>query len=194
MPEMEAMDPALLDKLLKPGLPWHERAVAMRALQKQGFTPEQVSSRTHIDTVTLHRYLIALTVWESLRKLPVEEALLQDFAQGRLERLYHLRELTLEWRGPAARYMWQKRLDPLAARELVQALHDYQRNAAAARAAGFGPEPGNALAYRRWTHAQREKNPRQRDRLLREAIVCAQSEDLRQKLWAELKQRHETSG
>ncbi len=171
------------------GSTWIGSAIGVRQALHQGLPIEEVAAKTGIALAILHRWLISLEVLESLDMSVIGDCspILQEDETS--ETLYALRQLPLDARSVAARYMLERRLPASAADELIQAIKDCRRLGARD---GFTCEPGNALAFKKWQKALFSRLPEERQRYLREGLELAATERVRSLFQRAMEQDFET--
>lgn len=159
------------------GPTWRDSALALLEARRQGGSLDEISGQTGIALAVLHRWLVALDVYESLEMAVIGDALKPRLDEDEVsEILYALRILPRDARSHAARYLLEHRLPATAADGLIQAIKDCRRLGSRE---GFTCEPGNALAYQKWRMACCSTLPGDRQRYLREGLELAETADVR---------------
>ncbi len=161
---------------------WAAWGRACQQLQKAGLAPQQIFEETGFEPIHQNQLVVAAQVYETMAPDELADATRARFATSGSDILYELRVLSQTQRAAAANFIATKQLDVLQAREVARAIQDYNR--LSERPAGFGPEVGDAVAYRYWCLARGKKDLQDRSRAIARALKFASSDGARAQIEA----------
>lgn len=171
---------ATLQQLRRKEGSWVDWGKGCQQLQKAGYSPQHIFTETGIEPAYQNLTIVAAQVFESLVAEGATAALL-DYCRGpRSDVLYEFRVLNHSQRLAAAALAMDKRLDADEARQVAQAIKEFQK--AGAAPAEFTNHPGDAMAYQVWRWARAKKDLQARSRLIAQGLKFAHSDGARRQI------------
>jgi len=168
---------ALIQQLRQKEGGWMAWGQACQQLQKAGYNPQAIFEETGFEPIQQNQIIVAAQVYDTIDASVLAAATQERFARSGSDILYELRILSKTQRAAAANFVVAKQLDALEAREAARAIQEYDR--LRELPAGFGPEAGDAVAYRYWTLARGKKDLQARSRAIAQALKFASSDGAR---------------
>ena len=167
---------------------WVEWGNACAALQKAGYTSQQIFEATGFEPVQQNQVIVGSQVYTSIVNANIKEnALPQSRTDviSRFERtgsdiLYELRVLTQEQRIIATEFIVAHNLDVDDAKDLAKAIKDFARMKTIPE--GFSDSPGDIVAYQCWKQARQQNDLQNRSRLIAKGLKLADSQTARKQL------------
>lgn len=170
----------LLKKLRRKEGNWVEWGQACQTLQKAGYNPQTIFEETGFEPIQQNQVIVGAQVYTSMMNAGISEAARAHFQQRGSDILYELRILTQSERAAAANFIFEKKLDADAARELAKAMKDFSRLATPPE--GFTNHPGDTVAYQCWKLAKQKADLQERSRLIAKGLSFAHSQTARQQI------------
>lgn len=159
---------------------WVEWGKACAALQKAGYTTQQIFEETGFEPVQQNQVIVASQVYDSVIQGDVSTATESFFQRKGSDILYEFRILTQPQRVQVAEFAVQRQLDADDAKDLAKAFKEFSRTAQLPE--GFSNHPGDAIAYQSWRLARQNNDLQQRSRLIAKGLQFAHSATARQQL------------
>eukprot|EP00850_Spirogloea_muscicola_P003687 SM000015S01187 [mRNA] locus=s15:349167:350399:+ [translate_table: standard] len=156
---------------------WQERAEAIRTLQKQGLTAEELYDYTLVTTEKQTQMVVAAQVFSSMQSADTPSDVLAAFTEDDVELLYEMRLLTGSQRKAAADYIVANNLDRAETRELARAIKDHERRPEGRK--GFTPAPGDCLAFMLYLAAGESRSIEQKEKLVQRGQSVAETDTAR---------------
>ncbi len=171
---------ALVTLLRRKEQNWVEWGKACAALQKSGYTPQQIFEETGFEPIQQNQVIVGSQVYHSIIEDKISPTTESYFQRKGSDILYEFRILTQPQRLQAAEFVVERGLDVDEAKELAKALKMFSR--AAKGPEGFSNHPGDAVAYQSWRLARQNNDLQQRSRLIGRGLKFAHSATARQQL------------
>ena len=159
---------------------WQAWGRACQQLQKGGHKPQSIFEETGFEPIQQNQIIVAVQVYDTIDDAELTAATQERFERSGSDILYELRILPQAKRAAAANFVVEKQLDALETREAARAIQEYDRLRELPE--GFGPEAGDAVAYRYWTLARGKKDMQARSRAIAQALRFANSDRARQQV------------
>ncbi|AFY49139.1 hypothetical protein Nos7524_3343 [Nostoc sp. PCC 7524] len=170
----------LLLKLRQKQGNWVEWGLAIAALQKNGYNPQEIFEATGFEPIQQNQVIVGAQVYSSLEKSGASAATRSHYAMRGSDVLYELRLLTQEERAAAAELTYQHKLDVDEAREVAKAVKDFSRFRTLPE--GFSNHPGDAVAYQAWKLARQNTDLQERSRLIAKGLRFAHTQTARKQI------------
>lgn len=167
----------LIQKLRQKEGNWLDWGRACGQLQQAGYKPQAIFEETGFEPIQQNQIIVACQVYETMAATELAAATQERFARSGSDILYELRILSQTQRAAAANLVAAKQLDALEAREAARAIREYNR--LRDLPVGFGPEAGDAVAYRYWCLARGKKDLQARSQAIAQALKFASSDGAR---------------
>ncbi|MGJ3246764.1 MAG: RuBisCO accumulation factor 1 [Elainellaceae cyanobacterium] len=164
---------------------WVAWGRACQALQKAGYSPQQIFEDTGFESVQQNQIVVATQVYDSMLAAGIPDAVRSHFEQRGSDTLYEFRILSQQERAAAACLVLEKGIDSEAARDVAKAIKEYSRRTTPP--VGFAPfseHPGDAIAYHYWRLARQQSNLSERSRLIAQGLKFASTESARHEIEA----------
>ncbi|MGF1570408.1 MAG: RuBisCO accumulation factor 1 [Nodosilinea sp.] len=171
---------ALQLKLRRKEGTWVDWAQGCQALQKAGFTPQQIFEETGFEPVHQNQIMVAEQVYQSILKVGVAAATQAHFTQRGSDTLYELRVLSQADRAITADFILQHGLDSDQVKDLAKPIKEYAYRKETPP--GFGDSPGDAIAFHYWQLARQKGDLQDRSRLIAQGLRFADSATARQQI------------
>ncbi|KAG2436105.1 hypothetical protein HYH02_011615 [Chlamydomonas schloesseri] len=160
-----SMEPQeMLNKLRARAGRWHELAKLIAPLNSAGYSSSSIDEITGVTPLEQNKWVVAATVYESIKASGIAPEVLRHFDQGGEELLPPFRFLSAERRVSAAQYIAEQDLDPPMCEILARSMKEYERRPT--ERVGFTDHPADCLAFK----------------YLRDAIECRKREEAVQKV------------
>ncbi|MEM1171295.1 MAG: RuBisCO accumulation factor 1 [Cyanobacteria bacterium P01_H01_bin.35] len=167
---------------------WVEWGNACAALQKAGYTSQQIFEATGFEPVQQNQVIVGSQVYTSIVNANIQENALSPSITNVLSRfertgsdiLYELRILTQEQRIIATEFIVAHNLDVDDAKDVAKAIKDFARMKTIPE--GFSDAPGDIVAYQCWKQARQQNDLQHRSRLIAKGLKLADSQTARKQL------------
>jgi hypothetical protein len=157
---------------------WVSWGQACQALQKAGFSGQQIFDNTGFEAIQQNQVIVASQVYASLMAAQVAEVIQTHFAQRGSDILYELRVLSQRDRARGADLAITHNLDADTIKDVVKALKEYSYYREPP--ASFSDAPGDAVAHHYWKLARQQGDLAARSRLIALGLRFAESNEARQ--------------
>lgn len=158
---------------------WVEWGYACTALQKAGYSSNQIFEETGFEPVQQNQVSVAAQVYTSLVNTGAAEEVRSHFWRKGSDILYEFRILTQTERCAAATLVLAHNLDADDAHEIAKAMKDFSR---IRPPQGFTDAAGDAVAYQCWKLAREKSDLQERSRLIARGLKLAASPTARQQI------------
>ncbi|MCL2923283.1 MAG: hypothetical protein MGF17_01265 [Trichodesmium sp. MAG_R04] len=167
---------------------WVEWGNACAALQKAGYTSQEIFEKTGFEPIQQNQVIVGSQVYTSLVNanikkdllMPSKTDVLSRFERSGSDILYELRILTQEQRIIAAEFIVAHNLDADDVKDLVRAIKDFARITTIPE--GFSDSPGDIVAYQCWKQARQQNDLQHRSRLIAKGLKLVDSQTARKQL------------
>jgi hypothetical protein len=172
-PEQRA---TLVETLLHKEGNWVDWGQACLELRAGGVNDKEIFEETGFQESQQNLIVVATQVFQSIAEdLPGEVK--AYFAGPRSDVIYELRILNQQQRLSTAQFIYDRKLDLDASREVAKSVQKLSRLSKLPE--GFTEEPGDAMAYFCWKWARQKSDLRDRSRLIAEGLKYSQSDGAR---------------
>jgi len=180
--QLDASDTgAMLSQLKAEAGNWPDLARMLPALNRAGLDGPAIEEATGLERVRQNMWMVAVSVYDSLKQMEVEPDVIDYFTQeGGDELLYELRFLAAENRPNPATYIAEKQLDQRMALTLARSIKEHERRAG--ETLGFSLDSGDCLAFKYYRDALECKKERDIEDCIRRGLDCATSDSARTRL------------
>ncbi|NCJ05977.1 hypothetical protein GS597_05515 [Synechococcales cyanobacterium C] len=169
---------ALLLMLRRKEQTWVDWGHALQALQKAGYSPQQIFEETGFEPIQQNQVTVAAQVYAGLESAAT--SVREYFSQRHSDVLYEFRILNQAGRVQAATLAAERQFDADQAREIAKAVKEFSR--VASPPAAFSDQAGDAVAYQCWRLARQQEDLQARSRLIARGLQFASSASARQAL------------
>ncbi|KAL3138408.1 hypothetical protein ABBQ32_006204 [Trebouxia sp. C0010 RCD-2024] len=172
-----AEDPQKLLQKLKTGNGyWHELATALPALQRAGFDWLAIEAETGLERALQSIWTIAGQVFESLKQQAnfPDEKLRYFNTEDSEYKLYPMRVLAVQARGPVAEYIVDHDLNTKDSEVLIKAFKEHERRDGEKE--GFAHTPADALAFKFYRDAGETRRKHEIHDFIERGLAVAESE------------------
>ncbi len=173
---------ALLLMLRRKTETWVEWGQACQALQKAGYSPQQIFEETGFEPIQQNQVIVAAQVYANLISGHAADTVQDYFRHRHSDILYEFRILNQAGRVQAATLAAERQLDADEAHEIAKAVKDFSR--VTAPPPEFSEQAGDAVAYQCWRLARQQDDLQARSRLIARGLQFASSASARQALEA----------
>lgn len=159
---------------------WVDWGHACQALQKAGYSPQQIFEETGFEPVHQNQIVVASQVYGAIANADTSEAVQSHFQQRGSDLLYEFRILTQPERAAAATLAFEKGIDAEQAHEVAKAIKAYSRLSSPPEGfASFSDYPGDAIAHYYWKLARQQSDLQDRSRLIAQGLRFAATNSAR---------------
>ncbi len=169
----------LLEALRRREGNWADWGQYCQALQKAGYTPQQIFEESGFEPGQQHQLIVGSQVFTGLVSSGAPPEVLDFFADKGSDILYEFRLLPQVDRMGAATLVQEKNLHAQEAHEIVRVLKGGQRRELPP---GFTTSTGDRVAHRYWRLAQQMEEWSERSRMIAKALQFVSSETARQQV------------
>jgi Rubisco Assembly chaperone C-terminal domain/Rubisco accumulation factor 1 alpha helical domain/Rubisco accumulation factor 1 helix turn helix domain len=159
---------------------WVEWGKACQALQKMGYTAQQIFEETGFEPIHQNQVIVGSQVYTTMVSSGVADEVQRHFERTGSDTLYEFRILTQTERANAASFVLAHQLDSTAARDVARAIKEFSRLRTLPD--GFSHDTGDALAYQYWRLARQMSDMQERSLLIAKGLKYAHSDAARRQV------------
>lgn len=167
---------------------WVEWGNACAALQKAGYTSQNIFEETGFEPIHQNQVIVGSQVYASLVNANIKKNVLKLSKADILSRfertgsdiLYELRVLSQEQRIIASEFIVAHDLDVDDVKDVVKAIKDFAQMKTIPE--GFSDSPGDIVGYQCWKQARQQSELQHRSRLIAKGLKLVDSQTARKQL------------